>query len=214
MPKNKDILAIFKDRDFFSEFSYLMKEEGFELDFHSNIENKNFKFSSYKLALIDDKSLNDLIKFFNFTDSLPINFFLFSKGEKNKKKNLTIIKTPIVFNNFIKELSNKLNDNNLFEGTAKFGEFFFFPNKMGLFNKSSKRIVKFTELENKLLNFLLGKKSGSTKNEILSNVWGHNIELETHTLESLIYRLRKKIENNPNKPKILIQVKKKYFINI
>ena len=86
MPKNKDILAIFKDRDFFSEFSYLMKEEGFKLDFHSNIENKNFKFSSYKLALIDDKSLNDLMKFFNFKDSLPINFFLFSKGEKNKKK--------------------------------------------------------------------------------------------------------------------------------
>ena len=214
MPKNKDILAIFKDRNLFSELSYLMKEEGFELDFRTNIDNKDFKFSFYKLVLIDEKSLDDLIKFFNFKDSLPINFFLFSKREKNKKKNLTIVEIPLVFNNFIKEFSNKLNDKNLFDGKAKFGEFFFLPNKMGLFNKDSKKIVKFTELENKLLNFLLGKKAGSTKNEILSNVWGHNIELETHTLESLIYRLRKKIENNPNRPKILIQVKKKYFINI
>ena len=214
MPKNKDILAIFKDRNFFSELSYLMKEAGFELDFYSNIKNKDFKFSSYKLALIDEKSLNDLIKLFNFKDSLPINFFLFSKGQKNKKNNLTIIKIPIVFNNFIKELSNKLNHKNLFDGKVKFGEFFFFPNKMGLFNKDSKKIVKFTELENKLLNFLLEKKAGSTKNEILSNVWGHNIELDTHTLESLIYRLRKKIENNPNKPKFIIQVKKKYLIDI
>ncbi len=214
MPKNKDILAIFKDRNFFSELSYLMKEEGFEIDLMSNIDNKDFKFSSYKIVIIDEKSFSDLMKFYNFKDSLPINFFLFSKEKKNKKKNLTIIEIPIVFNNFIKELSNKLYDKNLFDETAKFGEFFFFPNKMGLFNKDYKRIVKFTELENKLLNFLLRKKDGSTKNEILSNVWGHNKELETHTLESLIYRLRKKIENNPNKPKFIIQVKKKYLIDI
>ena len=86
MPKNKDILAIFKDRNFFSELSYLMKEEGFEIDLMSNIDNKDFKFSSYKIVIIDEKSFSDLMKFYNFKDSLPINFFLFSKEKKNKKK--------------------------------------------------------------------------------------------------------------------------------
>ena len=53
---------------------------------------------------------------------------------------------------------------------------------------------------------------GSTKQELLSKVWGHNKVLDTHTLESLIYRLRKKIEINPNQPKILILKEKKYFL--
>ena len=37
---------------------------------------------------------------------------------------------------------------------------------------------------------------GATKSEILKEVWNHNNKLNTHTLESLIYRLRKKIEKN------------------
>ena len=49
---------------------------------------------------------------------------------------------------------------------------------------------------------------------ILLNVWQHNRDLETHTLESLIYRLRKKIEKNPNKPKILINDENKYLVKI
>ena len=38
---------------------------------------------------------------------------------------------------------------------------------------------------------------GSTKQELLSKVWGHNKVLDTHTLESLIYRLRKKLKLTP-----------------
>ena len=83
---------------------------------------------------------------------------------------------------------------------------------MGLFDKKKRKKVSFTELENKFINFLLKEKNGSSKVEILSNVWGHNAELQTHTLESLIDRLRRKIEKNPNKPKFILQVKKKYFI--
>ena len=60
---------------------------------------------------------------------------------------------------------------------------------------------------------MLKKKNGATKSQILSEVWKHNKMLNTHTLESLIYRLRKKIEKNPNKPSILINDTKKYIIN-
>jgi len=61
---------------------------------------------------------------------------------------------------------------------------------------------------------LLKKKNGASKSEILLSVWQHNRDLETHTLESLIYRLRKKIEKNPNKPKILINDENKYLVKI
>ena len=61
---------------------------------------------------------------------------------------------------------------------------------------------------------MLKKNGGATKTQILSEVWKHNKELDTHTLESLIYRLRKKIENNPNEPSVLINDSKRYFIKI
>ena len=50
------------------------------------------------------------------------------------------------------------------------------------------------------------------KQNELENVWKHKTELNTHTLESLIYRLRRKIEDDPNNPKILTQIEKKYFL--
>ena len=72
--------------------------------------------------------------------------------------------------------------------------------------------ISLTELENRFLNYMIKRNKGATKSQILSEVWKHNKQLDTHTLESLIYRLRKKIEKNPNKPSILINDTKKYFL--
>ena len=70
---------------------------------------------------------------------------------------------------------------------------------------------RLTELEGRFLKFLSENAKGSTKQELLSKVWGHNKLLDTHTLETSIYRLRKKIEVNPNEPKLLVLIEKKYF---
>ena len=94
----------------------------------------------------------------------------------------------------------------------KLGEFFFNPKTSQLIKKNSPLTVNLTELENKFLDYMLKRKNGATKSQILSEVWKHNKKLDTHTLESLIYRLRKKIEKNPNKPIILTNDAKKYSI--
>ncbi len=39
---------------------------------------------------------------------------------------------------------------------------------------------------------------------LLKNVWGYNANVTTHTLETHIYRLRQKIENNPAKAQLLV----------
>ena len=51
-----------------------------------------------------------------------------------------------------------------------------------------------------------------SKEDILSNVWKHQKKLETHTLESLVYRLRSKIEVDSKDPQILILKGKKYLL--
>ena len=89
----------------------------------------------------------------------------------------------------------------------------YFPSASELFNNNSSITIRLTDLENKLVKFLIKKKNGALKSEILKNVWMHKKELETHTLESLIYRLRKKIEEDPNNPRILIQKKRKYILS-
>ena len=68
-------------------------------------------------------------------------------------------------------------------------------------------------MENKFMHFLSKNKKSVEKKKILSEVWGYNYELETHTLESLVYRLRRKLELDPQNPTIIISKKNKYYLN-
>ena len=127
--------------------------------------------------------------------------------------NFKILNQPIMFNDlliYIKTLETTLSKEKL---NVKFGNKLYDRLNSKLINSTSGDFIKLTDLENKLINFILNKNDGCTKNEILRNVWEHAAELETHTMESLIYRLRKKIEDDPNQPRTLIQINKKYYLN-
>lgn len=43
-----------------------------------------------------------------------------------------------------------------------------------------------------------------SKQALLSEVWGYNPSVSSHTLETHIYRLRQKIEGDPNDPRLLV----------
>ena len=55
--------------------------------------------------------------------------------------------------------------------------------------------LSLTEMEANVISFL--KNSGKPTNikELQKKVWGHVLDLETHTVETHIYRLRKKIKD-------------------
>lgn len=127
--------------------------------------------------------------------------------------NLRIIYQPIVFNEFLKTILNSIKSLDSDKiNSLLIKNLIYFPGDSKLFNKENSRTVKLTDLENKFLKFVIHKRDGVVKSEILKNVWMHNTYLETHTLESLIYRLRRKIETDPNNPRILVKIKKKYFL--
>ena len=67
------------------------------------------------------------------------------------------------------------------------------------------RKIRLTEKETNILKYLYraGGKSIS-REELLTEVWGYNAGVTTHTLETHVYRLRQKIEPDPTDPKILI----------
>ena len=127
--------------------------------------------------------------------------------------NFKILNQPIMFNDllrYIKTLETTFSKEKL---NVKFGNKLYDRLNSKLINDTNGDSIKLTDLENKLINFILNKNDGCTKNEILKNVWEHAAKLETHTMESLIYRLRKKIEDDPNQPRTLIQINKKYYLN-
>lgn len=59
-------------------------------------------------------------------------------------------------------------------------------------SKDDKRL-KLTEKEIDTIIFLVSKKTPQSSKDLLIEVWGYIADIETHTVETHIYRLRKKI---------------------
>lgn len=73
--------------------------------------------------------------------------------------------------------------------------------------------VRLTEKEVQLLQMLYRQRgSVISKNELLNKIWSYVQGVETHTLETHIYRLRQKIELDPANPKILLTHESGYYV--
>ena len=72
--------------------------------------------------------------------------------------------------------------------------------------------LKLTEKESKVILFLSKSNKPVNVDQLQSEVWGFNSKLETHTVETHIYRLRKKINNKFNDENFIISKKNGYEI--
>lgn len=86
----------------------------------------------------------------------------------------------------------------------KIGPYSFRPSGKLLVDAQEKKI-RLTEKETNILKFLYraGQKVVG-RDVLLTEVWGYNSGVTTHTLETHIYRLRQKIEKDPSNAEILI----------
>ena len=87
------------------------------------------------------------------------------------------------------------------DATYPIGPFTFYPADKTLIDKSGK-ILRLTEKEAAILKLMFRSKDKSvTRVDLLEKVWGYHSEVETHTLETHMYRLRQKID--PERKKLL-----------
>ncbi len=84
------------------------------------------------------------------------------------------------------------------------GPYMFKPSAKILVDKDENKI-RLTEKETSILKYLYraGEKP-ITRDVLLHEVWGYNSGVTTHTLETHIYRLRQKIEQDPSNAELLV----------
>ncbi len=134
---------------------------------------------------------------------------------KNDRQNLKIFNNTLKLPFTIKEI------NNLVENSAAkkvFNKNSSIKVKAYQLNKNEKKLIKdgkfvtLTEKEVNLLELFLNSKNPISKNDILSLVWHYSADADTHTVETHIYRLRKKINKIFSDDKFILNDKDGYFL--
>ena len=80
------------------------------------------------------------------------------------------------------------------------------------FSKANLKL-KLTEKEIEIILYLNDKKIKHNVADLQKNIWGYSADMETHTVETHVYRLRKKISNLFNDEKFILSHKNGYFID-
>jgi hypothetical protein len=73
--------------------------------------------------------------------------------------------------------------------------------------------LKLTEKEIEIILYLNDKKIKRDVADLQKNIWGYSSNMETHTVETHIYRLRKKISDLFKDEKFILSHKNGYFID-
>ena len=138
-------------------------------------------------------------------------FFLENNSEQNFYQNYNIFKYPIEINNLIEKINIQLIKQKYdFQSKIKLKNYSLDLNSRTI-TKNSKNL-KLTEREMDIILFLNDSKKPQKINVLQNQVWKYLSKLETHTVETHIYRLRKKMNDNFKDDNFIISSDAGYFI--
>ena len=159
-----------------------------------------------KVIFADSKnSLNDKAKIHN-------NYLIISNKKYSDIGNHIVLEnTPINLFKLVEKINIeylKLQFNN--QSQMKVNNYTLDLNSRELIEKNIK--LKLTEKEVNIIEFLHKSKDVTSIEKLQSEVWDYNSELETHTVETHIYRLRKKLSGKFKDNNFIQSVKNGYQI--
>ena len=99
----------------------------------------------------------------------------------------------------------------LFQSKVEIGKYNLDKNERTI--SYGKKSAKLTERELDIILYLSGKKGGATKQEIMKDIWSHGEEIDSHTYETHLYRLRQKLQSKLSDKKFISVEDGKYFIS-
>ena len=129
----------------------------------------------------------------------------------NSKQIMTIENYPLNLLSLIEKInSNLLMQQYNFQSNINLGDYLLDLNSRIISLKNNK--LKLTEREIQIILFLKKQKQPINIDILQKEVWGYSEESETHTVETHIYRLRKKIKKSFDDQSFIKSDKKGYFI--
>ena len=180
------------------------------------LENKNNLFFELNNYVTNDDLLKDVEnnkkKINNSTFLVrSSNKFLLNDSMIDKRNMLVIDNFPIQFNKLIDKINVQLIKQKYnFQSNLNIKNYSLNLNTRTI-NKANKEL-KLTEREIDIIMFLKDKDKPQ-KIEVLQNqIWKYSSELETHTVETHVYRLRKKIKETFNDDNFIMSYDDGYLI--
>ena len=192
---NKQSIIIYDFEILFIILKEIKENLRFEIfNFKKNDEISKLDNSAYGNYLIVVKSLSNLIN-----------------KDIEKKKLYLIENLPIKIDQFIEKINIQLLKQKYnYQLEIRINKY-----KLNLNSREislNKKLIKLTEREIDIILFLNENKKPINIDILQKEVWGYSSGLETHTVETHIYRLRKKLKDKFNDEEFILSLKKGYQI--
>jgi len=174
----KNQLCVINSKILYEILYEIKKELNFDLIFHDD-------FVKEKIINIDNENFKNII--FLVINNLKIN----SKEQIESSKILNLEKLPIKILKLIEKINifflrvNFKSQSNIFIKSYEL-------NLNSRIISKNKKILKLTEKEILVILFLFNANNPKNINDLQKEVWQQKLTLETHTVETHIYRLRQK----------------------
>ena len=154
------------------------------------------------------KTKKDFLKIVNLE-----NYLILSENPINNLDNqILTYNFPIKIKNLIENINiNFLKKNFNLQSEVEIGSYKIDLNSRVLSYQG--KYLDLTEKETLMIIYLKNKNNPCSVRELQESVWKQSIDLETHTVETHIYRLRKKIKDKFHDEKFITSSKKGYEIN-
>ena len=164
----------------------------------------------FDVILFHEDALNNKedIKIINNSNGLKVLASNLKKQSQNFNAFLKLPSTLREFNVIVENISAKKIFNK--NSSIQIKKYLLNKNEKKLSNINNEIIL--TEKEIQLLELLLNNKKPISKEKILLSVWNYSSDADTHTVETHIYRLRKKINDKFSDENFIVNTKDGYSL--
>ena len=180
-----------------------------------NFTLEKIKKNNFKILVLDNSSLTKIVDQDIELDSIfLVNELNQANSGLKTSSELININIPFKMSDIYQRIENYLIQVNInSKRIIKYKNFSYDPSTRKLINQST--FLRFTEKEGQIFTCLIENNNPYiSKKDLLNKVWSYGDGIDTHTLETHIYALRKKIDSKLHiKDLIMFEEKKGYYIN-
>ena len=198
MSQNK-ITVVIENQKLFETLGEIIIQINKKLDTKFELTSYNSNNLTFQTIIVADSDALQLIESNNSYNKIKKIYLLNTAKDFENKRNIKceLVPTELPFyaNEFFERVTNDVTqESNETKKIINFKKYNYDFSSRLLFCDSRK--LRFTEKENEIFTCLINYSNKPiSKRKLLKDIWKYNEQIDTHTLETHIYSLRKKLES-------------------